>query len=273
MSGYDPSDEHRPVLWLHGHPVYAAHFLTLIFVVTMLASTILMATNAPWVLDRLTFRSDAVLRGEVWRVVTYGFVNPPSLWFAVEMLMLAWFGREVERHFGRRIFLQLYAGLYFLPPLLLTLLGLAWPTALAGEAGAFGLFIAFATLHPDAPFFFTLLAKWVAAILVGIYTLIALSTHDWAQLLSLWATTGFAYAMVRHEQGHFSWPRFGRSGRTEENVRPVAIVKPRVDAVSADIDALLDKIAASGIGSLTARERAQLDAARDRLRRREGGRR
>ena len=48
----------------------------------------------------------------------------------------------------------------------------------------------------------------LALILVGIFTLIALNYHDWQGLLTLWATCGFAYAYVRHHQGHFELPKF-----------------------------------------------------------------
>jgi hypothetical protein len=40
----------------------------------------------------------------------------------------------------------------------------------------------------------------------------------------------------------------------------------------AEVDALLDKIAQSGIGSLTAKERAKLDAARSEMKKRSQGR-
>ena len=41
----------------------------------------------------------------------------------------------------------------------------------------------------------------------------------------------------------------------------------------AEIDALLDKIAQSGLGSLTAKERAKLEKGRERLLKKEPGRR
>ncbi len=51
----------------------------------------------------------------------------------------------------------------------------------AGETGAFALFIAFATLYPNVALFFNLLAKWIAWILVGNYTLAAMAyTTTWA---------------------------------------------------------------------------------------------
>ena len=278
MNSFGSSDDHQPVTWVRGQPIYAVHVLVGVFVGSMLATTVLSFFNAGRWLDALIFLSDRVLQGEVWRGITYGLVNPPSLWFVINMLMIVWFGRELERFFGRRLFLRFYAGLYLLLPVLFTAIGLARPTHLAGESGGFALFVAFATLHPNAPMIFNLLAKWVAAILIGIYTLMALSSHDWMQLVSLWATSGYAYAVVRYEQGHFSVPTFrmpakakvATSLRAEPRFEPP--VRPRVlsTGTMVEIDAVLDKIARSGIASLTPQERAKLDAAREDLRKKSG---
>jgi hypothetical protein len=151
--------------------------------------------------------------------------------------------------------------------------------SLAGETGGFALFIAFATLYPDAVMIFDILAKWVAIVLVGIYTLMDLAYHSWIGLLTLWLTTGFAFAFVRHEQGHWSFPRLRLPNRG-----PKLRVLPDLPAKTtgggkgghpdsmAEIDALLDKIARSGLSSLTAKERAKLEQGRERIQRRESGR-
>lgn len=278
MNGYGSSDDHQPVTWLRGQPIYAVHILVGVFVGSMLATTALGFFNAGRWLDALIFLSDRVLRGEVWRGLTYGLVNPPSLWFVINMLMIVWFGRELERFFGRRVFLRFYAGLYLLLPVLFTAIGFARPTHLAGEPGGFALFVAFATLHPNVSMIFNLLAKWVAAILVGIYTLMALSSHDWMQLVSLWATCGYAYALVRYEQGHFRVPSLRMPEPAKAPSRPPREprfdppVRPRVSSPGSmvEIDAVLDKIARSGIASLTPQERAKLDAAREDLRKKSG---
>ncbi|PTX95569.1 rhomboid family intramembrane serine protease [Opitutus sp. ER46] len=272
---YFGSEEHEPITWMRGYPVYATHLVVAVFTVSMLFATVFSQT--PSIPEAMIFTSDQVLHGQVWRVFSYGLWNPPSLWFAIKMLMLFWFGREVERSLGRWKFLALYGCIYVLPPLLFTAVGPWLPMALAGESGSFALFIAFATLHPNAPMFFTLLAKWVALILVGIYTLVAFADRSWEQLLLLWSTTGFAYAFIRHEQGHFSLPRLPRLRRRPklrvlpDLPSPPATPTPRATRASmAEVDALLDKIAQSGIGSLTAKERAKLDAAREELKRRSG---
>jgi membrane associated rhomboid family serine protease len=278
---YSDSDDHTPVLWLRGYPVYAAHFIVLVYVVSMLITTTMNLFGVGALLEWLPFMSTQVLQGQVWRVLTYGFVNPPSLDFVFDMLMIAWFGRDVERALGRRSFLWLYAGIYLVTPLLFTAIGVWLPMTRVGETGALALFIAFATIYPDALMMFNLLAKWAALILVGIFTLMALNYHDWRGLISLWATGGVAFAFVRHHQGHFEFPQLNFWRRQPKlRVLPDLPAKPRATAVAsqkpssmAEVDALLDKIAKSGFASLTGAERAKLDSARAELLKKDSGRR
>jgi len=273
MNGYDDtSNDQQPMMWLRGYGVYAAHFVVLVFAVSMLATSLLMAANSAGILSWAGFQSADVLRGQVWRILTYGLVNPPSLNFAIDMVMIVWFGRELEKFFGRRIFLGLYAGLYLLTPLLFTLVGVRWPVSFAGETGAFALFVAFATLYPDALMMFNILAKWAAAVLVGIFSLIYLANHNWIELVSLWVTTTYAYGFVRFQQGRFTLPSFSlRSRKPKLRVLPdlkadetISINLAKDDSM-AEMDGLLDKIARSGMSSLTAKERAKLAKAREEM--------
>jgi hypothetical protein len=282
MNVYGSSDEHQPVAWLRGYPLYVAHLIVAGYVLSMIVTGVMMAANSAHHLAWLNFSSEAVLRGEVWRVLTYGLVNPPSLWFAIDMLMIVWFGRELEKFFGRRIFLWFFATLYLVAPVVLLLLGLWQPTGLSGERGAFAFFVAFATLYPNAVMLFSLLAKWVALILVGLQSLIFLSQRQHVALITLWASAGYAFAFVRFQQGVITLPRFRfRFPRAKPKLRvlpdlPVgktAASRPAADDSMAEIDALLDKIATSGIASLTPKERARLDAARDDLLRKTSSRR
>ena len=293
MYGYETSDDHQPVTWVRGHALYAAHLIVVVFVASMLVTTVLKFAQADGVLAWLTFSSDQVLRGEAWRVLTYGFVNEPSFGFVISMFMIAWFGREVEKFFGRQKFLLLYLGLYLLAPLVLTVVGLWRPgVSLVGQTGSLGLFIAFATLYPNVPMILNIVAKWMAAIIVGIYTLMALSARNEVPLISLWSTVGFAFAFVRYQQGLFALPRVtlpsrkpkltvlpggggssgggGAGGAVQKQVG----AKPAKSEVStmAEVDALLDKIALTGFASLTPKERARLEAAQAELSKRRGGR-
>jgi membrane associated rhomboid family serine protease len=283
MNGYgNYSEENQPLAWVRGYPLYAAHLIVAVFVVSMLVTTLLLAVGLGAVLGWLTFTSTQVWQGQIWRVVTYGLVNPPTLQFVIDMFMIVWFGREVEKFFGRRIFLQLFASVYLVTPLLFSALGLATTLRLSGETGAFALFIAFATLYPNAALLFNILAKWAALVLVGISALMALANRDLVALLALAATCGTAFLFVRYQQGAFRLPRL-RIKRRAPSLRvlpdpapkqpsAVAPARGREEATMAEVDALLDKIAKSGIGSLTARERAKLEAAREDLMKRGSGR-
>lgn len=293
MHGYGSSDDHQPIFWLGGYGLYAAHLIVGGFVLSMVATALFMGFGSSSLLYPLIFDSSLVLRGQVWRIVTYGLYNEPSLSFAIHMVMMVWFGREVEKYLGRRSFLLLAVGTYLLTPLLFTAVGPWWPLTLHGETGSFAMFIAFATLYPNVPVFFSLLAKWAALILVTILSLIAFANRDHPGLLSLWATTTFAFGFIRYQQGHFKLPafRFRRSAprlRTLPDLKPtrrerassashpqsnVAASPATAESASAsrestmaEVDALLDKIAKSGLSSLTAKERAKLDHARHTLR-------
>lgn len=273
MNGYGSTEEHQPVTWIRGHPIFAAHFVVLVFVVSMLATALLMAMRVFLPLEQMTFSSAAVLQGQVWRIATYGLVNKPSIWFVVDMFMIVWFGREIEKFLGRSKFFRLYAAIYLLPPLIFTVFGMMIPTTLVGETGGFALFIAFATLYPNVPIFLNVLAKWAAAVLVGIYALMYISDQNVTQLISLLATSFFSFAYIRYQQDRFSLPQFPvRSAQPKLRVVPDVKAKSSAGSSRAEmelsmteVDALLEKIAQSGMSSLTAKERAKLDAARDDL--------
>jgi membrane associated rhomboid family serine protease len=275
MNGYDSSEDQGPVMWLRGYPLYAAHVIVLVFVVSLIVTALLAALKLGEILYWLEFDSTRVLRGEIWRVFTYGLVNrPQSLWFVVDMFMIVMFGRELEKTFGRRRFFIFYGCVYLLTPLLFAALGFWYPRVLAGQTGALALFLAFATLYPTMPVFFVVQAKWLALIIVGMYTLIHLASHNTVQLISLWATAGFAFAFVRYQQGLLRIPTPRPKLRVVPDPKPSRRPPPAPaapNASMAEVDALLDKIAQHGIGSLTTAERAKLDAAQAALQKRKSG--
>ncbi len=281
FSSFD--EEQQPVTTWQGYPIYAAHLIVGALVGSLFFSTAMLAFKQTGALDTLAFASPEVWRGQLWRVFSYGLVNPPSLGFVIDVFMLAMFGREVEKALGRTSFLRLYACIYFIPPLLLTCFGAVTPMYRAGHTGALAVFIAFATYYPDAGMMFNLLAKWAAAILISIFTLVALANHNWSELISIWATCGFAFVFVRHAKGEWEIPALFRRGSAPSAMRradpgtsnrspgkPITgdSSAPRkaapVDSL-AEVDALLDKIAVHGMQSLTKAERARLDAAQARL--------
>jgi membrane associated rhomboid family serine protease len=274
MFGNEYSEDQRPITYFRGYPVHAATLIVAIYIATMLATTLLLSAGLGAVGTWLIFEANAVWSGgEVWRFLTYGLWNPPSIGFVIDMFMIVWFGRELEKFFGRATFLKFYAAIYLLQPVLYALLALFYPVLpKGGETGAFALFIAFATLYPNVALLFNILAKWLAAILVGIYTLIALAAQDVVTLVTLWATVGLAFGWVRYEQGRFTLftlPKIRFASRSPKlRVLPSPKAAPLSGSAgepAVEMDALLDKIAKSGLASLTSKERAQLEKAREAL--------
>jgi membrane associated rhomboid family serine protease len=228
------------------------------------------------VLDYLTFDSAAVLyAGQVWRLFTYAFVHAPSalLWFAIEMYMLFVFGREVERFIGRRAYLVLYLVLLIVPTAVLTIWGVWQRSALAGSSALhFGIFVAFAIIYPRVELFLRIMAKWIALILAGVYTFQLLAYHAWTDLAVVWTSIGAAFLFIelRGAGPELAWwsnvkARIGPKPKIRVLQRTHARRAAEPDDVYASIDPILDKISKSGIGSLTANERRQLNRERERL--------
>lgn len=275
------SEDYSPITWIGRMPVYATTLLVIGQVLGMIGTAIAMSlAGSPFparspILGPLIFSNLDILQNfKIWQFVTYAFVNEPSIWFAIEMWMLYAFGREVEKFLGRRSFLWLYLSLLLVGPVVLTALGLAHvPAALVGSGTLhFAIFVAFVVIYPGAQIFFSIQAKWVAAILLGIYSLQFLVGHAWELLGVLWLQCACAVLMLRYSgatnASFESW-----LPTLEDDVRPVRLARRREEPLESDpyesIDPLLEKISRHGIGSLTKRERQRLEQARAALLERE----
>jgi len=274
MFGVTTADDYKPVTWVGRYPVDVTTILVVLHTCTMVIGTILIAMRLGGVVSNLLFDSAEVLRaGHFWQVVTYAFVHQPSLWFAIDMLMLFFFGREVEKFIGRRAFITLYVSLLLLPTLFLTLWGLAG-RIVYGDSSAlhFGIFVAFAAIYPSVELMFRIQAKWVALVFGAISSLQLLAANAWPQLLAFLLSVAFALFFIRMRGvgPELEWwtgvkekfqpkPKFHVVPRST----PRRVVEP--ENVYESIDPLLDKISKSGINSLTASERRTLDRARNQL--------
>jgi membrane associated rhomboid family serine protease len=276
MFGVTTSDDYKPVTWMGRFPVDVTTILVALHVAVAVAGAVFVATNFGALLNLLTFDSARILYSvQLWRLGTYAFVHPPAglIWFAIEMYMLFVFGREVERYIGQRPYIVLYALLLFLPTCLLTLWGLSQRTGLAGSPAIhFGIFVAFATVYPSAELFLRITAKWTALILAAIYTLQLLAYHAWSDLTVVWVSVAAAFIFVR-ARGVGPELLWWSNLKSQFQPKPKFHVVPKAssrrvvepDDVYSSIDPILDKIAKSGINSLTPTERRALDRARSRL--------
>lgn len=279
MFGVTTSDDYQPLTWVGRHPVHVTTLLVAVHVLLMVITCLLAAFGAAGFLSYCVYDSAQVLAlGYVWQVVTYAFVHLPYsgsalVWFAVEMYMLFFFGREVERFVGRRAFIVLYATLLLVPIFFLTVAGLWTRLGVAGSANVhFGIFVAFAAIYPNVELLLRIQAKWIALVLAAIGTLAALANHDWATIILLWTTIGTAVTFIRLRGvgPELVWlsdlrSRFQRKPKFHV-VRHVETRRPDdSESVHESIDPILEKISKYGIKSLTPSERRALDQARARL--------
>jgi rhomboid family protein len=277
MFGVTTSDDYRPVTWMGRYPVDVTTILVGVHVFCAILTAFIFAIGDGAILNYAMFDSAQVWHGQIWRLLTYAFIHPPNgyalLWFAIEMYMLFFFGREVERFIGQRAYLWLYALLLFAPAMILTLWGLTMRTGIAGSGALhFAVFTAFVTLYPNVQFFLRIPAKWVFAILAAIGTLSALAAHDWSDLVVLWTSIGVAFSFIefRGAGPELIWLENLKS-RMRPKPKLYVVQKssarrmPEPEDVYSSIDPILDKISKSGMSSLTENERKILDRARNRL--------
>lgn len=275
MIVYRQNDDYEPLTWVRGHPVYVTTLFVVGHVIAYLVAMVVGFASgggmAARLLQALTFRSNDILeRGAFWEWGTYFIVHQREhpLFFALEMACFYFFGKDVEQYIGRRKFVLLYSLLVFIPPVALTILGLVIPTHLEGAwAIHFAVFLTFAKVYPGVEFFLRIRAIWLAIGLLVLAVVMDAAGQQWGALLAVLITSSTAWLYLMYLQGtlpslsavkeHFAAPK-------PPDLRPMP---PRlaVPDPMEQIDPLLDKIAESGMESLTPEEREKLERARRAL--------
>jgi hypothetical protein len=241
-----------------------------------------------------------VLDGQVWRLVTWPIAYPAGIgFFDIFAIFLFWyFGTEIESLLGKKKMAWFLA-------LVTVGLGLLWVAFVEGTSisngtasDAFSLstlsqlqlmvLLVFIAEYPRRRFFFNIPGWVIGAVIVALYVIDYLGARAWLLLVNfllglvLTALIARAFGLL----SEISWlprlavhrgPRrarrsskWGSRPATGPTVVPGPWQPPPTPPVSKDqaaLDALLDKISATGMDSLTDHERDQLLVLRDRLRR------
>lgn len=237
----------------------------------------------------LMLDSDAVVSGQVWRLFTWPIAYPGGVGFldAFTIFIFWYFGTEIESLLGKKR-MAWFLGLITVG------LGLIW-VALVELSTLFGylftlnqlelmVILVFIAEYPHRRFFFNIPGWVIGAIIVGIYVISYVGQRQWLNLLDFLLGLVLT-ALVAKSMGLMSEVRavprlsFRRQRKPKRPKRapsgPTVVQgpwqppeQPPVSRDQAELDALLDKISASGMDSLTDREREHLLVLRDRLRRR-----
>jgi hypothetical protein len=273
MLYHEQSEDYRPLFWMGGRPIYAYGLLIILHIVAFIAMAICISFFGVAAVEAVSLNTYQVLHyGEVWRLISY-IVFMPSLWFVFAMGFLFFAGQQVEQFVGWKVFLKLYAGLVLIPAVALCLIGLAWPQQMVGGGteSIFGVFVAFATIYPGVVlniWFVNLTTKGWAYVLLGVYSLIDLATHNWTGLMVLWLCGGIGYMGMRliGAGRGMAWFTDWLEDRQARRLAHRHSIKVLKDAKETDtIDEILEKISKQGVGSLNAKERAALERVRTNL--------
>ena len=295
MSSTYQQGEEAPLFTLGEFPVRLITLLVAAHSLTVIIGALLFSAGHGALLNFFTYSSVEVTHGQIWRLFTYAFVATPDIMFLFQMMMLYFFGKEVENGLGWKRFAILYGGLILLGPLLLQAFGYAGipQTAIGVQDVEFAVFAAFVAMHPGAQFFFGMAARWVFVALLALQSLQYLAAQQSPHLLVLISSCLLAMTLMRRvgfDEPLFGWgfewslpsfkkpdPRFsvvkgGISSSSAAASTKTTEKKPRQVDPEAEMDRLLEKISSKGIDSLSHDERNTLEKARQAILQRESGR-
>ena len=211
----------------------------------------------------------------VWQLVTAGFAHSPdNVWHLIlNMVVLFFFGRDVEGTYGSKLFAQLYFSFLICSNLVwLAATDLAVPRAVwgrfsvLGASGAIsGVLMLFVILFPRRTIYLNFFIPvpawlfgilWIAQDVIGAMQggdQVAYSAHlGGAAFGWLFYKTGFQLGRILPQQ--WSMPSLKRKP-------PLRVHRPQQHEpdLSAEADAILEKIGRSGQDSLTPQERRILE--------------
>jgi membrane associated rhomboid family serine protease len=278
MLYHEQSDDYRPLFWMQGRPIYANTLIIILHIAAFVISAIFIASLNPFsVSQALWLSTPDVWHGQLWRLFSYvaydpAFFGKRSIWLLVSILLLYFFGREVEQFVGRKTYLKFYAALILIPAVLLSLVGLfIVPEPYLNCCDViFGVFVAFATIYPGAmpSMWLTLSARTLVWILLGLFTLIDVVGKDYTSIFMLWTCSTVGYLSMRligAGQGTNWLVDWLEDRRIKRLTRRHNFKVVQDKKATESLDAILDKISKQGVSSLDSRERAVLENARAKL--------
>jgi membrane associated rhomboid family serine protease len=271
LSPRKPSIFARP--WRESRRV-ALFALIALNVASFVAQFSLDALQPGFVSDYLGLSKVGVYDAYSWQFLSAAFLHSSPWHFLGNILLLCVLGRDLESILGQRHFVYLYlAGafsgelghLFLMPP----------QTVLFGASGAVAaLVMAYATILPELNliewrsrwFQFQLKAKH-AAVAMFLLALVMFAIDRTCAVMYSAIPGGFAAGWLYANLlgfGHASWlRRFLR--RRREAARRVERMS-REEFIEQELDPLLEKIARTGMQSLTRAERRILECAREKVR-------
>jgi len=273
-------------------------WLIVVLIVAFLIQSLLYFYGDFQLSEHLALSVDGIKHGRIWQLLTFQFLHScPTPWHVLfNCLGLYFFGRPVEEMVGQRKFLALYLLSGLAGGLLQVLVTVVLPRhpdipVVGASAGVCGMIAIFCAVNPMQE-----LTTWIYFLPITIrarYFLIALTGYSiFGTLIPLSSVAhaahlggilmGLGYVRFTHrfsqdlpswfpwkprQRAHVNSPE--RRAKHSRWRRPGRESQSAPAFVSREVDAILDKISAQGLDSLTDKERKILEAARQRMESRE----
>lgn len=280
------SRNNEPIARWRDHPVYLTTILTALFVAGLAVSAVIDAMHSP-VGRAFIFNMPLEPAWSLWRLASYVFIDRVSFFTPFAIMCFYWWSMGIETHLGRVVLAKLLALIVLASPAVCVVwwLGFSAATSSAGNyVFTSGLLVAFAALYPNAEVWGWVPFKWLAFACIVCGSMMLLADRNWVELSQLGAAclVGFAYTRHAKELEHDDYESplagvakfFQRKPKIRALPDPAPSAprhrEPEEDDAMSEVDALLDKIAKSGMASLTPRERAKLEQARADLIKKDG---
>lgn len=259
--------DNQPLTRVGKLPVYGTTMVVAAIVVGLVVSSLAGGGVAA---AMFAFEPDRFWQhGQIWRALSYLMVGQVDFFTIFNLLFLYSFGRDCEQEMGRRRYFAFLGFLVATPVAIATLLWLlGFGGGVAGSTHlAMGLVIAFATIYPNVEWWASIPMKFVAIGCMFLAAVGHLHTGDEIGLGSTLMTCGVSFGYIRAIRAGaiegIALPGFFR--RLSKSGGKAA----RKSDTPGEMDALLDKIAKTGMDSLTAKERARLQSTRTEIMKRD----
>ncbi|MDR3460215.1 MAG: rhomboid family intramembrane serine protease [Verrucomicrobiae bacterium] len=256
--------------------------------VTELAVPRLFPQTAGFFYQYLALSNEGLAHGFVWQLVTYQFMHAGFLHLFFNCWAIYVFGVTLEAELGGRRFVALMLSSGVVGGLLQSVMAYLLPHYFGGSvvgasACAFGLVAAFALLYPVCEL--TMLVFFVIPVNVQARFLLIISAGLalLGIIMSFFVNSGhvahaahlggmaMGWFFVRKILHRDDWSRLagesGPAGRSQPRRPKLEPLEPASDTdfLQNQVDAILDKISAHGMKSLTTREREILESARKKM--------
>jgi hypothetical protein len=254
--------------------------------------------------NRLPFAPTLVRDFELWRLVTWPIATEPAIWPLLGIVFFWLFGQQLEALFGRAKFLSWVLALTIVPAVILTVIGpLDRSIDFMVQFGLGSLFLGgiwvYAATYPGVKWF-EVIPLWALAAVFTVLNLLQFTgTDQTGQVIFLLVSIAVALVAGRSLGLATGWPiphlpldgagssrrpkqKKSKPSRSSGPSKAGGVVQgpwknapapmPPPSAPSAadqiELDALLDKIGANGMDSLTGDEKKRLNDLSKRLRNR-----